>query len=112
MNRTFRTLTVSFLGVGAAVLAVACSSGNNPGNYGDACTIYSVGAPCTGDLSCRCIDQASVTAEGCFCTQSCTVDSNCPGKYDRCLLANDPSQNNVLPANFCFQFLPDGGQLP
>jgi hypothetical protein len=112
MNRTFRTLAVGLLGLSAAVLAVACSSDSNPGNYGDACTIYSVGQACSGDLSCRCIDQASVSATGCFCTQSCTVSANCPGKYDQCLLADDPSQNDVLPGNFCFQFLPDGGSLP
>ena len=109
MNRTFRSLAVGLLGVATVVLGLACSSGNNPGNYGDACTVYAVGPSCTGDLFCRCILQ---TEQGCFCAQQCTSATNCPGKYDKCLLANDPSQPDVSPAGFCFQFLPDGGPLP
>ena len=53
MNRTFRSLAVGLLGVDAAVLGLACSSGNNPGNYGDACTVYAVGPSCTGELLCK-----------------------------------------------------------
>jgi hypothetical protein len=111
MKCTLRTLAVALLAVGTS-LGLGCSSDSNPGNYGDACTIYAVGPSCTGSLLCRCIDQQSVTATGCFCTQPCVSASNCPGKFDMCLLANDPSQSDVLPDNFCFQFTPDGGQLP
>ena len=109
MNRTFRSLAVGFLGVAAVVVGLACSSGDNPGNYGDACTIYAVGPSCTGELLCKCILQSE---QGCFCTQSCTSSKSCPGQYDQCLLANDPSQPDVTPSDFCFQFLPDGGPLP
>jgi hypothetical protein len=106
MNRTLRTLAVGLLAVGAAAVAVACSSGDNPGNYGDACTVYSVGPACTGELLCRCQTQSS---EGCFCTESCVSANTCPNKYDQCLLADDPSQSDVNPAPFCFAGLPDGG---
>lgn len=109
MNRTSRALAVVLLGFSAVALGVACNSGNNPGNYGDTCSVYSVGAPCTGSLVCRCIYQSE---QGCFCTQGCVSSKNCPGKYDQCLLANDPSQTEVSPADYCFQFLPDGGPLP
>ena len=109
MKGTFRTLAIVLLSVGGALGVAACSSGDNPGNYGDACTVYAVGASCSGDLLCRCILE---NEDGCFCTQPCTVSANCPGKYDQCLLANDPSHTDVLPNNFCFQFLPDGGPLP
>lgn len=103
MNRTLRFLAV---GIGAAALAVACSSGNNPGNYEDACTVYSVGPPCTGSLVCRCQTE---TEQGCFCTQPCVSAMDCPDKYDQCLLADDPSQSEVNPSTFCFAGLPDGG---
>ena len=109
MNCTSRSVAVGLFGVCVAVLGIGCSGGNNPCNYGDMCTVYSVGAPCTGSLLCRCILQGQ---EGCFCTQSCEVSKNCPGKFDKCLLANDPSQTEVNPSTYCFQFLPDGGPLP
>jgi hypothetical protein len=109
MNRTFRFLAVGLFGLSAAGLGVACSSGDNPGNYGDACTVYAVGPSCTGSLLCRCQTQ---TEQGCFCTQPCTSPKSCPGQFDICVLADDPSQPDVLPADFCFQALPDGGALP
>jgi hypothetical protein len=109
MNRVFRFLALGLLVASGAALDLACSSDSNPGNYGDACTVYAVGASCTGDLLCRCQLQSE---QGCFCTQSCVTAVTCPGKFDQCLLANDPSQTDVTPSDFCFQFLQDGGSLP
>jgi hypothetical protein len=106
MNRTLRFLAVGLFGLCAAAFAVACSSGDNPGNYGDACTVYAVGPSCTGSLLCRCQTE---TQEGCFCTQPCNTAKDCPGADDQCLLADDPSQSEVTPSDFCFPPAVDAG---
>jgi|GEM_PF-6169668 len=108
MNRTSRTVFVCLLAVGAVSLAAACSSsGNAPAAYGEACTVYATGNPCSGTLLCKCVYQGQ---EGCFCTQSCNSVADCPHDAGSCLLANDPN-GDLTPASFCFEFLPDGGPL-
>jgi hypothetical protein len=107
MNRTFRALAVGLLGVSAAAL-VACSSNSNPGNYGDACAVYAVGESCSNNLVCRCLYGVG-NSPGCFCTQSCVTAANCRNKSDTCRLANDPTQPDVAPADYCFEFMPDAG---
>jgi len=102
MKGTFRTLTAGLLGIAAVALAAACSS--TTGSYGDACTVYAVEASCDTGLDCRCRDN------GCFCAIPCNDNSDCPGKYDKCVDGSNPATNAV--GSFCFRFLADGGPLP
>jgi hypothetical protein len=102
MNRTFRALAVGFLVLGSAFLPVACSSGTS-GGYGDLCTVYSVDAPCTTGLDCRC------RSNGCFCANQCLGKSDCPGKYDECVDGTNPATGST--GTYCFQFKADGGPL-
>jgi len=107
MNCTSRTFVVCLLAIGTVGLSAACSSsGNAPAAYGEACTVDAVGAPCSGNLLCKCLYFGQ---EGCFCTQSCNSVADCPHDAGSCLLAND--LQNPTPGSFCFEFLPDGGPL-
>lgn len=114
MNRTFRTLLVVLLGAGAAALAVACSNSGGTGalGFGEACTVYAEGNPCSGDLLCRCaLTTYAPDVNTCFCTQSCEVPATCPNDAGSCLQANDPASPTTIDGLFCFNIQPDGGPL-
>jgi len=110
MNNPVRTLALALLAVGVAVAAVACSSSNGgaPADFGEACTVYAVSAPCSGSLLCEC---SLTTQNGCFCTYSCESPDTCPNDAGSCIAANNPAQPGGGEGTFCFDFLPDGGPL-
>ncbi len=113
MNRSFRTLLVVLLGAGAVALAAACSSssGSSPSAFGEACTVYSVSAPCTTGLLCRCALEVALPDGDCFCTYSCDSADTCPNDAGLCTPANDPSQPTEAAGLVCFSVTVDGGPL-